>query len=159
MKKIIGAALLLIVLLMCLWYFNVHHEGRKPFRCDTQQVLLQVKAKSNIVLNASTTILFSSSKSGMFYITGSIKENDTRYLLDRNVSFSITPAEIKMGNNIQFTHEQVHPADNTPDHIWRKYVMPEVELVDIYTEAVPLFHNALLIRGFSNPFLVCIKQD
>ncbi|CAI0832533.1 TPA: hypothetical protein ACSTJY_004167 [Serratia fonticola] len=159
MKKIIGAALLLIVLLMCLWYFNVHHEGRKPFRCDTQQVLLQVKAKSNIVLNASTTILFSSSKSGMFYITGSIKENDTRYLLDRNVSFSITPAEIKMGNNIQFTREQVHPADNTPDHIWRKYVMPEVELVDIYTEAVPLFHNALLIRGFSNPFLVCIKQD
>ncbi|AYM91845.1 MULTISPECIES: hypothetical protein [Serratia] len=159
MKKIIGAALLLTVLLMCLWYFNVHHQGRKPFRCDTQQVSLQVKAKSNIVLKASATILFSSSKSGMFYISGSIKENDTRYLLDRNTAFTITPSEIKSGNNVQFTHEQVHPADNTPDYIWRKYVMPEVELVDIYTEVVPLFHNALLIRGFSNPFLVCIKQD
>ncbi|CAM3829457.1 hypothetical protein [Serratia silvae] len=159
MKKIIGAALLFIVLLMCLWYFNVHHQGRKPFRCDTQQLSLQVKAKSNIVLKASSTIIFSSSKSGMFYITGSIKENDTRYLLDRNITFSITPSEIKGGNNVQFTHEQVHPADNTPGNVWRNYVMPEIELVDVYTEVVPLFHNALLIRGFSNPFLVCIKQD
>ncbi|MGF6190579.1 hypothetical protein [Serratia sp. 2723] len=159
MKKNISATLLLTVLLMCLWYFNVHHKGRKPFRCDTQQVSLQVKAKSNIVLKASATIIFSSSQSGMFYISGSIKENDTRYLLDRNISFSTTPSEIKSGNNVQFTHEQVHPADNTPDYIWRKYVMPEVELVDIYTEVVPLLHNALLIRGFSNPFLVCIKQD
>ncbi|MEX3004755.1 hypothetical protein [Serratia fonticola] len=159
MKKIIGAALLLTVLLMCLWYFNAHHQGRNPFRCDTRQLSVQVKAKTNIVLNASSTILFSSSKSGMFYITGSVKENDTRYLLDRNISFAITPSEIKGGNNVQFTHEQIHPADNTPDDIWRKYVMPEIELVDIYTEVVPLFHNALLIRGFSNPFLVCIKQD
>lgn len=158
MKKIIGAALLLTVLLMCLWYFNVHHQDRKPFRCDTQQVSLQVKAKSNIILKASATIIFSSSKSGMLYISGSIKENDTRYLLDRNTAFSITPSEIKGGNNVQFTHEQVHPADTTPDYIWRKYVMPEIELVDIYTEVVPLFHNAVLIRGFSNPFLVCIKQ-
>ncbi|VTR30356.1 Uncharacterised protein [Serratia fonticola] len=109
MKKIIGAALLLTVLLMCLWSFNVHHQGRKPFRCDTQQVSLQVKAESNIVLNASATILFSSSKSGMFYISGSIKENDTRYLLDRNTAFTITPSEIKSGNNVQFTHEQVSP--------------------------------------------------
>ncbi|CAI0878677.1 hypothetical protein [Serratia fonticola] len=159
MKKIIGAALLLTVLLMCLWYFNAHHQGRNPFRCDTRQLSVQVKAKTNIVLNASSTILFSSSKSGMFYITGSVKENDTRYLLDRNISFAITPSEIKGGNNVQFTHEQIHPADNTPDNIWHNYLMPEIELVDIYTEAVPLFHNALLIRGFSNPFLVCIKQD
>lgn len=159
MKKIIGAVLLLTVLLTCLWSFNVHHQGRKPFRCDTQQLSLQVKAESNIVLKASATIIFSSSKSGMFYISGSIKENDTRYLLDRNTSFTITPSEIKRGNNVQFTHDQVHPADNTPDDIWRKHIMPEIELVDIYTEVIPLFHNALLIRGFSNPFLVCIKQD
>lgn len=159
MKKIIGATLLLTALLICLWYLNVHHQSRKPFRCDTQQLSLQVKAKSNIVVKASATIIFSSTKSGMIYITGSLKENDTRYLLDRNTAFTITPSELKGGNNVQFTHEQVHPADNTPDYIWRKYVMPEIELVDIYMEIVPLFHNALLIRGFSNPFLVCIKQD
>ncbi|EPT0360599.1 hypothetical protein ACVNT8_004278 [Enterobacter cloacae] len=159
MKKVIGAALLLTVLLMCLWYFNVYHQGRKPFRCDTQQVSLHVKAKSNIVLKASATVIFSTSKSGMFYFTGSIQENDTRYLLDRNIAFSITPSEIKGGNNVKFTHEQVHPADSTPNDIWRKYVMPEIELIDVYTEIVPLFHNAVLIRGFSNPFLVCIKQD
>ncbi|MGQ8775832.1 hypothetical protein ACUTQ5_15750 [Serratia sp. NA_112.1] len=158
MKKIIGAALLLTIILVCLWYFNVHYQSRKSFRCDTQQVSLQVKAKSNIVLKVSVTIIFSSSKSGIFYIIGSIKENNTRYLLDRNTSFTIMPSEIKGGNNVQFTHVQVHPADSTPDYLWKKYVMPEVELVDIYTELVPLFHNALLIRGFSNPFLVCIKQ-
>jgi hypothetical protein len=159
MKKIIGAALLLTVLLICLGYYTTHHQSKKPFRCDTQQLSVQVKAKNNIVLRASSTILFSSSKSGMFYITGSIKENDTRYLLDRNISFSVTPSGIKRGNNVQFTHEQVHPADNTPDNIWRNYLMPEIELVDVYTEVAPLFHNALLIRGLSNPFLVCIKQD
>lgn len=159
MKKIIGAALLLAVLFICLGYYITHQQSRKPFRCDTQQLSVQVKAKSNISLNANSTILFSSSKSGMFYITGSIKENDTRYLLDRNISFSITPSEIKTGNNVKFTHEQIHPADNTPDNIWRNYLMPEIELINIYTEVIPLFHNALLIRGFSNPFLVCIKQD
>lgn len=159
MKKIIGAALLLTVLLTCLWYFNVYHQGIKPFRCDTQQLSLQVKAKSNIVLNASTTIIFSSPKSGMFYITGSVKENDIRYLLDRNTSFTITPSAIEGGNNVKFTHKQVHPADTTPEYIWQKYVMPQIKLVDIYAEIIPLHHNALFIRGFTNPYLICIKQD
>ncbi|MGL5388373.1 MAG: hypothetical protein ACRC2A_05275 [Enterobacterales bacterium] len=158
MKKIIGAVLFLVILLPSLWYYS-QQQSRKPFRCDTQQISVQVKAQNNIVLNANSTIIFSSAKTGVAYITGSITENNTRYLLDRNISFSITPSEIKGNNNTQFTHENVHPADNTPDSVWHNFLMPEVENIDFYTEIKPLRGNALLIRGFTNPFLVCIRQD
>lgn len=159
MKRMIGAVLLFTALLMCLWWWHVHHQGRKPFRCDTQQISSLVKTHNNISLNANSTIVFSSSKTGIFYITGSIKENDTRYLLDRKIFFTITPSELKGANNTQITHEEVHPVDNTPDNVWRNIMMPEVKNVDFYTEITPLLHNAMLIRGLTNPFLVCIRQD
>ncbi|MBC3377670.1 hypothetical protein H8I69_00860 [Serratia fonticola] len=159
MKRIIATVLLLTALLMCLWWWHAHHQGRPPFRCDTQQISVQVKAQTNILLNANSTIIFSSSKTGIVNLVGSIKENDTRYQLSRKLFFTITPSELKGVNNTQITHEEVHPADNTPNNVWQKFLMPEVEKVDFYTELVPLFNNAVLIRGLVNPFLVCIKQD
>lgn len=157
MKKIIAAVLLLAFLLIGLWYYSLH-QGRKPFRCDAQQIYVQVKSQKNIVLNANSTVIFSSLKTGIVYITGSIKEDDTRYRLVRKIFFTITPSEIKGTNNTQLTHEEVHPSDNTPDKIWRNILLPEIQHVDFYTEIMPLRHNALLIRGFSNPFMVCIRQ-
>lgn len=158
MKKVIGAVLLVAFLLICLWYYSLL-QGRKPFRCDAQQISVQVKGQKNIFLNANATVIFSSSKTGIFYITGSIKEDDTRYLLDRKVFFTIMPSEIKGANNTQLTHEEVHPGDNTPDQIWRNFLLPETQHVDFYTELKPLHHNALLIRGFTNPLMVCTRQD
>ncbi|WP_422526609.1 hypothetical protein [Serratia fonticola] len=159
MKRVIGTVLLFTVLLMCLWWWRSHHQDIKPFRCDTQQISLQVKRNSNIVLIANATVIFSSSKTSIVYITGSIKDNDKRYQLARKIFVTITPSELKGVNNTQITHEEVHPIDNTPDIIWRDFLMPEVEKVDFYTEIIPLFHNAVLIRGLTNPFLVCVKQD
>lgn len=158
MKKNICIGLSLAVVLMCFWYYHSHYLSRKSFHCDTQQISVQVKAKNDIFLNAYSTVVFSSSKTGIIYITGSIKENDTRYLLDRNISFVVTPSEVKGGKNTQFTHEEVHPADNTPDKIWRNFLMPEIGHVEFHTEILPLLHNALLLRGLTNPFLICIKQ-
>lgn len=158
MKKTIGAALVIATLLIGLWYYQGHNT-RKPFRCDTQQISVQVKTQNPIVLNANSTVIFSSAETGIAYITGSITENGTRYLLDRNISFTITPSELKGSNNTQFTHEEVHPADNTPDNVWRNVLMPEVENVDFYTKITPLLHNALLIQGVTNPFLACVMQD
>jgi hypothetical protein len=158
MNKVIAAVLLLAFLLIGLWYYSLHQD-RKPFRCDAQQIFLQVKGQKNIVLNANATVIFSSSKTGIVNINGSIKEDDTRYLLTRKIFFTITPSEIKGANNTQFTHEAVHPGDNTPDQIWRNFLLPEIERVDFYTEIMPLRHNALLIRGFTNPLMVCTRQD
>lgn len=160
MKKIIGALLLLAALLMSLWYWYYSlHQGRKPFRCDTQQISVQVKSPKNIVLNANSTVIFSSAKNGIVYITGSIKEGETQYLLDRKIFFTITPSELQRNDDTQFTREEVHPGDSTPDPIWHNILLPEIQRTDFYTEIKPLFHNALLIRGINNPFLVCIKQD
>ncbi|MEB7884167.1 hypothetical protein [Serratia fonticola] len=159
MKRISSAVLIFSVLLMCIWWWHHYHQGRKPFRCDTQQISILLKTHNNISLNANSTIVFSSSKTGIVYITGSIKENDTRYLLDRKIFFTITPSELKGANNTQITHEEVHPVDTTPDNVWRNIIMPEVKNVDFYTEITPLFHNAMLIRGLTNPFLVCTRQD
>ncbi|CAI2006528.1 TPA: hypothetical protein ACSTLY_004229 [Serratia fonticola] len=158
MKKIIGAVLFLASLLIGLWYYSLQ-QGRKPFRCDAQQVSVQVKAQKSIVLNANSTIIFSSSNTGIIFITGSIKEDDTRYLLDRKIFFTITPSEIKGTDNTQLTHEEVHPGDNTPNKIWINILLPEIQRIGFYTETIPLHHNALLIRGVTNPFLACTKQD
>ncbi|MEX3004746.1 hypothetical protein [Serratia fonticola] len=158
MKKIIGAVLLLASLLIGLWYYSLH-QGRKPFRCDTQQISVQVKGKKNIVLNANSTVIFSSSNTGIVYISGSIKEDDTRYLLARKIFFTINPSEIKGADNTQFTHEERHPGDNTPDQIWRDFLLPEIQHVDFHSEIIKLHQNALLISGVTNPFLVCTKQD
>jgi hypothetical protein len=158
MKKVIIAVLLFASLVIGLWYYSLH-QSRKPFRCDAQQISVQVKGKKNIVLNANATVIFSSSKNSLIYITGSIKEDDTRYLLDRKIFFTITPSEIKGANNTQLTHEEVHPGDNTPDQIWRNFLLPEIQHVDFYSEMKSLRQNALLISGVTNPFLVCTKQD
>lgn len=158
MKKVIGAVLLLASLLIGLWYYSLH-QGKKPFRCDTQQIYVQVKAMKNINLNANSTIIFSSSKTGIVYIAGSIKEDDTRYLLDRKIFFTRTPSELKGSDNTQLTREEVHPSDNTPDKIWRDVLLPEIQQVDFHTEITQLRHNALLIRGVNNPFLIYTTQD
>ncbi|MFV8845424.1 hypothetical protein [Serratia fonticola] len=158
MKKVIGAVLFLASLLIGLWYYSLY-QGRKPFRCDAQQISVQVKAKKSIVLNANATVIFSSSKASLIYITGSIKEDETQYLLDRKIFFTITPSEIKGTDNTQLTHEEVHPGDNTPNQIWLNVLLPEIQRINFYTKIIPLHHNALLIRGVTNPFLVCTKQD
>lgn len=156
MKKFVGAVLFTAILLLCLWYYTQH--GRKPFRCDTQQISVLVKAQTDIVLNANSTVIFSSAQNGIVYLIGSVKENDTRYLLDRKIFFTLTPSELEGASNTQLTHEEVHPADSTPDRIWQNFLLPEVQRVNFYTQIIPLFHNALLIKGVSNPFLVCIRQ-
>ncbi|VEI75043.1 Uncharacterised protein [Serratia fonticola] len=94
MKTVISTVLIFTALLIGLWYYSLH-QVRKPFRCDTQQIFVQVKGQKSIVLNANATVIFSSSKNGIVYISGSIKEGDTRYLLDRKIFFTITPSEIK----------------------------------------------------------------
>ncbi|WP_431225146.1 hypothetical protein ACQ86O_10355 [Serratia sp. L9] len=157
MKKMIGAVLFTAILLIYLWYYT--QQGRKPFRCDTQQISVQVKAKTDILLNANSTVIFSSAQNGIVYLIGSVKENDTRYLLDRKIFFIITPSELEGVNNTQLTHEDVHPADSTPDIIWRNFLLPEIQNVNFYTEIITLFHNALLIKGVNNPLLVCIRQS
>ncbi|ALX96642.1 hypothetical protein AV650_25270 [Serratia fonticola] len=158
MKTVISTVLIFISLLIGLWYYSLH-QVRKPFRCDAQQISVQVKGQKSIVLNANATVIFSSSKNGIVYISGSIKESDTRYLLARKIFFTITPSEIKGTNNTQLTHEEVHPGDNTPEKIWRDFLLPEIQHVDFYSEIKKLRHNALLISGVTNPFLVCTKQD
>lgn len=158
MRKIIVTVLLLTLLLLCLWFYS-HHHNRKPFRCDTQQLSVLIKAKKNIALNASVTIVFSSKTTGIVYVTGSLKEEETRYLLSRKLFFTITPSELENASNTLITHEDIRPSDNTPDSIWRNIVLPEMQNVSFYTQIIPLLNNALLVQSLTNPLLICTRQD
>ena len=157
MKKLIGIILFIIILLMCLlsWYF--HHRTKSIFRCDTQTMSVLIKWPKNIELNANSTIMLASSGTGIIYITGSIKENDEKYVINRTIFFTITPLEREGANKTQFTHEDIHPGDNTPENIWNDYLRPNFMHVNFYTEIIPLHYNAVLIKGVNNPYLVCIK--
>jgi hypothetical protein len=156
MKKFISA-FLFIILLMCLlsWYF--HHYTKSIFRCDTQKMSVLIKWPKIIELNANSTIMISPSEAGIIYITGSIQENDDKYVINRTIAFTMTPLGREGANKTQFTHEEIHPGDNTPENIWTDYLRPNFMHVNFYMEIIPLLHNAVLIKGVNNPYFVCIK--
>ncbi|MGH2624918.1 MAG: hypothetical protein ACRDE7_14720 [Sphingobacterium sp.] len=159
MKKItitIFFIVLIVTSLIFLLYYK-HDNEHFPFRCDGQMLNQVATPTGNVELNAFISVIFTTDRTGIMYTTGSVKDKNTLYTLQRQTFFNITPAPLKGTNDVYFTHETVHPTDNTPDNLWHNVILPQVNNVKFNVEMKIVNHNALLVRGLSTPFIICVK--
>lgn len=159
MKKIILTiifiALITITLVYILYY--KHTSETPPFRCDGQILNKVATPTGNVELNAYISIIFTTDRTGIMYTTGSVKDENTLYTLQRQTFFNIHPAPLKGTNDVYFTNETVHPTDNTPDSLWHNVILPQVNNVKFNVEIKTVNYNTLLVQGLSTPFIICVR--
>ncbi|MGL5388540.1 MAG: hypothetical protein ACRC2A_06115 [Enterobacterales bacterium] len=158
MKKII-LALLLIISLCAILFYVYQYASRKPFHCDAQMFAhLKVSDNNSVEVNTHVDVILISPHDGIMKFSGSVKNNGASYVLRRTVYFTITPSELENVNKVVFTRTESHPVDNTPTDLWQNRVLPQTPGIGFYSKIRALDKDAIIIKGFSNPLLVCIRR-
>jgi hypothetical protein len=158
MKKIMIALLLMISLCATLFYVY-QMASRKPFHCDAQMFAhLNAREGDGVEVNTHVDIIFTSQHEGIMKFSGSVKNQGHSYVLRRTVFFTITPSELKEVNKVTFTRTESHPVDNTPADLWQNRVLPQTPGIEFYSKIRALEKDAIIIKGFSNPLIVCIRR-
>lgn len=155
MKK--KAFFLLTVILIC-GYLYYHYKKETPFRCDTQ-VFSHIELDDNkIEANLHVTIAFTLDNNILLEATGSFKQDNQQYRVSRKIFFTTKPSLLNGMKKTIITHEVINQLDQVPEKQWRRYFLPEPG-EEFYTERVKLNKNAVLLQGFSNPLLVCVRSE
>lgn len=158
MKKIV-VALLLIISLCTLLFYVYQYASHKPFHCDAQLFAhLKVSEGDPVEVNTHVDVIFTSQHDGVMKFSGSIKNNGNSYVLRRTVFFTIAPSELENVNKVVFTRTESHPVDNTPADLWQNRVLPQTPGIEFYSKIRAVNKNAIIIKGFSNPLIVCIRR-
>ncbi|WMT14098.1 hypothetical protein [Serratia fonticola] len=158
MKKIVVALLLIISLCSTIFYLY-QWQSRKPFHCDAQLFAhLKINEADAVEVNTHVDVIFRSPHDGIMKFSGSIKNKGNDYILRRTVYFTITPSELENVNEIVFIRTESHPTDNTPTDLWQNRVLPQTPGIGYYSKIRNLEKNAIIIKGFTNPLLVCIRR-
>ncbi|HGM5490726.1 TPA: hypothetical protein ACKP1B_002364 [Serratia fonticola] len=158
MKKL-AVALLLIISLCVVLFYVYHYASRKPFHCDAQMFAhLNVRDNDTIEVNTHVDVILISQHDGIIKFSGSVRDNGNSYVLRRTVYFTITPSELENVNKIVFTRTESHPIDNTPADLWQNRVLPQTPGIEFYSKIRALDRNAIILKGFSNPLIVCIRR-
>ncbi|TQI82270.1 FidL-like putative membrane protein [Serratia fonticola] len=158
MKKLAIISLFLISLGSILFYIYQSPQ-RKPFHCDAEMIAhISDPGVERVDLNAHIDIMYTSENYGFIKFSGSVKHGENHYSLSRNTYFTITPSDLENVNKIAFTHEDIHPRDNTPEDLWKNRILPQIPGIEFYSKVRVVNKNAIIIKGFSNPLLVCIRH-
>jgi hypothetical protein len=158
MKKIV-VALLLIVSLGSLLFYWYQSQSLKPFHCDAQVFAhLKIDETEAVEVNSYVDVIFKSAHDGVLKFSGSIKNKGHDYILRRTVYFTVAPSELKNVNKIVFTRTESHPTDNTPADLWQNRVLPQTPGIEFYSKIRWLERDAIIIKGFTNPLIVCIRR-
>ncbi|WP_411751861.1 hypothetical protein [Serratia sp. (in: enterobacteria)] len=158
MKKF-AVALLLIISLCAILFYVYQYASRKPFHCDAQMFAhLKVRDGDGVEVNTHVDVIFISQHEGSIKFSGSIKNQGHSYILRRTVFFTIAPSELENVNKLVFTHTESHPVDNTPTDLWENRVLPQTPGIEFHSKIMALDKNAIILKGFSNPLLICIRR-
>lgn len=158
MKKIVVALLLSIGLCAILFYVY-QFASRRPFHCDAQMFAhLKLYEGDAVEVNSHVDIILISPRDGIMKFSGSVKNNGNSYVLKRTAYFTITPSELENVNKVVFTRTEAHPVDNTPADLWQNRVLPQTPGIEFYSKIRALDKNAIILKGFSNPLIVCIVR-
>lgn len=158
MKKIVVALLLIISLCATLFYIY-QVQSRKPFHCNAQLFAqLKLYETDKVEVNTHVDVIFRSTHDGIMKFSGSIKNKGNNYILRRTVYFTINPSELENVNEVVFTRTESHPVDNTPEDLWQNRVLPQTPGIGFYSKIKGLEKNAIIIKGFTNPLIVCIRS-
>ncbi|MFT2794314.1 MULTISPECIES: hypothetical protein [Serratia] len=158
MKKIVVALLLIISLCSTLFYIY-QVQSRKPFHCDAQLFAhLKINEADAVEVNTHVDVIFRSAYDGILKFSGSIKNKGHDYILRRTVYFTVAPSELENVNEIVFTRTESHPTDNTPADLWQNRVLPQTPGIGFYSKIRDLDRDAIIIKGFTNPLIVCIRR-
>lgn len=158
MKKLV-IALLLLISLCALLFYVYQYATHRPFHCDAQLFAhLKVSDNEKIEVNTHVDIILVSQHDGIMKYSGSINDKGKSYVLRRTVFFTITPSELDNMNKIVFTRTESHPVDTTPADLWQNRVLPQTPGITYYSRFRALDKDAIIIKGFSNPLIVCIRR-
>lgn len=156
MKKI--AFFLLTVIFIC-GYLYYHYKKETAFRCDTQ-LLTHIEIDNNkIETNLYITIAFTLDNNIFFEVSGSLKQGNQQYIVNRKIFFTTKPSLLNGMKKTIITHEVINQLDQVPEELWRRYFLPASPGVEFYAERIKLNKNAVLLQGFSNPLLVCVRSE
>lgn len=155
MKKIMFFVLTIIFICGYLYYY---YKNEPVFRCETQLLSHIELDNKKIETNLHATIIFTLYNNIFFEVTGSFKQNNQQYMVNRKIIFTIKPSLLSGMNKTIITHEAINPLDQVPKELWQRYILPAAPGDEFYTEIVKLNNNAVLLQGFSNPLLVCVRQ-
>lgn len=156
MKKIMFFVLTLIFACGYLYY---HYKNETVFRCETQLLSHIELDNKKTEANLHATIIFTLYNNIFFEVTGSFKQDNQKYMVNRKIIFTIKPSLLNGMNKTIITHEVVNPLDQVPEKQWQRYILPATLGEEFYTEIVKLNKNAVLLQGFSNPLLVCVRSE
>lgn len=146
------------MILIC-GYLYYHYKNETAFRCDTQLLSHIELDNTKIETNLHTTIVFTSYNNVLFEVSGSFKKDQQQYRVSRKIFFTIKPSLLNGMKKTILTHKVVNQLDQVPDELWQRYFLPASPGVEFYTEIVKLNKNAVLLQGFSNPLLVCVRSE
>lgn len=148
-----------IIVLCLIFFFTSQKNNRRPFHCDAQSIIHIIKDGENeTYINSYIDIIFSSEDQGVMMFSGTAKSKDKDYIISRKIFFTITKTELERVNKTVYTHEKIDAKDNTPAELWYDRVLPEIPGIELYSEVKKLHKNAILIKAFSVPLIVCVRQ-
>lgn len=147
-----------MVILIC-GYLYYHYKSEEVFRCDGQLLSHIELDNSKIETNLHGTIVFTLNNNMIFEVSGSFNQDNQQYIVNRKMFFTIKPSLLDGMNKTIITHEVTNPLDQVPVELWRRYILPATLGEEFYTEIVKLNKNAVLLQGFSNPLLVCVRSE
>ncbi|CAM3794678.1 hypothetical protein [Serratia silvae] len=158
MKKFVVALLLLICLSTMLFYVY-QFASYRPFHCDAQLFEhLNVREGDSVEVNTHVDIIFTAQHHGSVKFSGSVKNQGHSYVLRRTTFFTVSPSELDNVEKMVFTRTESHPVDNTPEELWQHRVLPQTPGIEFYSKIRALNRDAIILKGFSNPLIICIRR-
>lgn len=159
-KKLIFAIPVLALILLTSWIVYTHSERKNlPLICESNHLLTtywQYDKNTPITVNTDVFISLTDSENGVLSVNGTVERKGNLYILSRRVNYHTSPMMLNGMRKITFTKETAHLVDNTPDEIWQKYFIPEKIGVEFYVEVTMLNDNTMYLKGFSNPYNICV---
>lgn len=156
MKKIMALSSLIILLCGYLYY---HYHSKKPFHCEAQIISHIERGSGNVEMSMYADIVISFHDESVISLTGSIKEDDKDYIVNRTIFFTLLKSELVGINKSKIIRENKSKNDEVPDVLWSKYVITKTIGDYFNTELKPLNKNAILLQELSNPMFVCTKLE
>ncbi|EPL9180875.1 FidL-like protein [Serratia marcescens] len=157
-KKIIRAALVILILILSIIIYKQSNSADEAVRCQVDTVVTDMlNDRDMLSYEMRMNYIFNAQKESVVNMTGYVIHNNNRYRYLRTLHFMLDLSDSKDIYNIRYTLEQIHPSDNTPKDISHLLMSSQFDGSNSHIRINKIKGNTYLINGISQPIALCYR--
>lgn len=157
-KKIIRAALVILLLILSIIIYMQSNSVDEAIRCQVDTVVTDMLNESDMLsYEMRMNYIFNAQKESVVNMTGYVIYNNNRYRYLRTLYFMLDLSDSNDIYNIRYTLQQINPSDNTPKDISNLLMSSQLDGSNSHIRITKIEGNTYLINGISQPIALCYR--